>query len=115
MHLHGVAQAGDHRDGLLANVIAGCVHDASPRDDEAARPDQFGGDRHGGTGGFPMALADLESVVRAGPSRRDRGLQYDAPYGAEIHQHGVHGVTHQPMTIPGADLVGGAPDDGPQP
>ncbi|GAA4655393.1 thiamine pyrophosphate-binding protein [Arthrobacter cryoconiti] len=52
-----------------------------------------------GDGGFLMALADLESMIRTVRS----GIIIvfnDAAYGAEVHQYGTLGLAQEPMLIP---------------
>ncbi|WP_166980938.1 thiamine pyrophosphate-binding protein [Paramicrobacterium fandaimingii] len=58
-----------------------------------------------GDGGGLMALADLESAVRA--TRRGAIIVYnDAAYGAEIHLYGLAGFDKRPMLISGVDFAG---------
>ncbi|MGK9148943.1 thiamine pyrophosphate-binding protein [Plantibacter flavus] len=57
-----------------------------------------------GDGGGLMALADLDTVIRAVPS----GVVIvfnDAAYGAEIHQYGSRGLDNAPMLIDEVDFA----------
>lgn len=57
-----------------------------------------------GDGGFLMALADLESVIRS--VRSGVVVVYnDAGYGAEVHQYGSIGLHEEPMLIPEVDFA----------
>ncbi|MDO5678470.1 MAG: thiamine pyrophosphate-binding protein [Propionibacteriaceae bacterium] len=57
-----------------------------------------------GDGGGLMALADLESVVRACPSAMVVVFN-DAAYGAEVHLYGEMGLDQGPMRIPEVDFA----------
>ncbi|UCR88709.1 thiamine pyrophosphate-binding protein [Mycetocola spongiae] len=60
---------------------------------------------HTGDGGGLMALADLDSVIRA--TRRGVIVVWnDAAYGAEVHVYGRMGLNPGPMRIGGVDFAG---------
>lgn len=69
-----------------------------------ARPDAFSVLCTGDGGGL-MALADLESAVRA-MTRGAIVVYNDAAYGAEIHLYGLAGFDSSPMMIAGVDFSG---------
>ncbi|MGO2520575.1 MAG: thiamine pyrophosphate-binding protein [Microbacterium sp.] len=53
-----------------------------------------------GDGGGLMAIADLESAVRAAGGRGCAVIWNDAAYGAEINLYGLKGLAEGPMRIP---------------
>lgn len=53
-----------------------------------------------GDGGGLMALADLETAVRAAGGRGIAVVWNDAAYGAEVHLYGLQGYAEPPMLIP---------------
>ncbi|HET8952936.1 MAG TPA: thiamine pyrophosphate-binding protein [Solirubrobacteraceae bacterium] len=59
-----------------------------------------------GDGGGLMALADLESAVRAAGGRGIAVVWNDAAYGAEVHLYGLKGLADAPMRIPETDFAG---------
>lgn len=68
-----------------------------------------------GDGGGLMAIADLESAVRAAGGRGLAVVWNDAAYGAEINLYGLKGLAREPMLIPEVDfaaLVGGFGGEG---
>ena len=58
-----------------------------------------------GDGGGLMAIADLESAVRAAGGRGCAVIWNDAAYGAEIHLYGRKGLAEGPMRIPEVDFT----------
>ncbi|MDF0531408.1 thiamine pyrophosphate-binding protein [Tsukamurella sp. 8F] len=58
-----------------------------------------------GDGGGLMALADMESAVRAASGRGMAVVWNDAAYGAEIHVYGRKGLAQEPMLIPQVDFA----------
>lgn len=58
-----------------------------------------------GDGGALMALADLETAVRAAGGRGMAVIWNDAAYAAEVHHYGVRGLDEGPMRIPEADFA----------
>ncbi|WP_337004642.1 MULTISPECIES: thiamine pyrophosphate-binding protein [unclassified Microbacterium] len=63
-----------------------------------------------GDGGGLMAIADLESAVRAAGGRGVAVVWNDAAYGAEVNLYGLKGLAEGPMRIPEVDFAafGGA-------
>jgi acetolactate synthase I/II/III large subunit len=59
-----------------------------------------------GDGGGLMALADLESAVRAAAGRGIAVVWNDAAYGAEVNLYGLLGLAEAPMRIPEVDFAG---------
>ncbi len=59
-----------------------------------------------GDGGGLMALADLESAVRAAAGRGLAVVWNDAAYGAEVNLYGLQGLAREPMLIPEVDFAG---------
>lgn len=59
-----------------------------------------------GDGGGLMALADLESAVRAAGGRGLAVVWNDAAYGAEVNVYGSKGLAPGPMLIPEIDFAG---------
>lgn len=59
-----------------------------------------------GDGGGLMALADLESAVRAAGGRGMAVVWNDAAYGAEVNLYGLQGLARDPMLIPEVDFAG---------
>ncbi|UJP08767.1 thiamine pyrophosphate-dependent enzyme [Microbacterium sp. KUDC0406] len=58
-----------------------------------------------GDGGGLMAIADLESAVRAAGGRGVAVVWNDAAYGAEVNLYGLKGLAEQPMRIPEVDFA----------
>jgi len=58
-----------------------------------------------GDGGGLMAIADLESAVRAAGGRGMAVIWNDAAYGAEVHLYGLKGLAEGPMRIPEVDFA----------
>ncbi|MBS1905538.1 MAG: thiamine pyrophosphate-binding protein [Actinobacteria bacterium] len=58
-----------------------------------------------GDGGGLMAIADLESAVRAAGGRGMAVIWNDAAYGAEVNLYGLKGLARQPMLIPQVDFA----------
>lgn len=58
-----------------------------------------------GDGGGIMALADLESAVRAAGGRGMAVVWNDAAYGAEVNLYGLKGLAPEPMHIPEVDFA----------
>lgn len=58
-----------------------------------------------GDGGGIMALADLESAVRAAGGRGMAVVWNDAAYGAEVNLYGLKGLAPEPMRIPQVDFA----------
>ncbi|MGM1017514.1 MAG: thiamine pyrophosphate-binding protein [Actinomycetota bacterium] len=58
-----------------------------------------------GDGGGLMAIADLESAVRAAGGRGCAVVWNDAAYGAEINLYGLKGLAEGPMRIPEVDFA----------
>ncbi|MGP6170949.1 thiamine pyrophosphate-binding protein [Microbacterium sp. A204] len=58
-----------------------------------------------GDGGGLMAIADLESAVRAAGGRGCAVVWNDAAYGAEVHLYGRKGLAEEPMLIPEVDFA----------
>ncbi|MFC4140550.1 MULTISPECIES: thiamine pyrophosphate-binding protein [unclassified Microbacterium] len=58
-----------------------------------------------GDGGGLMAIADLESAVRAAGGRGVAVVWNDAAYGAEVNLYGLKGLAEQPMLIPEVDFA----------
>lgn len=58
-----------------------------------------------GDGGGLMAIADLESAVRAAGGRGMAVVWNDAAYGAEINLYGLKGLAREPMLIPQVDFA----------
>ncbi|WP_194420141.1 thiamine pyrophosphate-binding protein [Microbacterium abyssi] len=58
-----------------------------------------------GDGGGLMAIADLESAVRAAAGRGCAVVWNDAAYGAEVHLYGLKGLAEDPMRIPEVDFA----------
>jgi thiamine pyrophosphate-dependent acetolactate synthase large subunit-like protein len=58
-----------------------------------------------GDGGGLMAIADLESAVRAAGGRGIAVIWNDAAYGAEINLYGLKGLAEGPMRIPEVDFA----------
>lgn len=58
-----------------------------------------------GDGGSLMALADLETAVRAAGGRGVAVVWNDAAYGAEVHLYGLQGYAEPPMLIPETDFA----------
>jgi len=58
-----------------------------------------------GDGGGLMAIADLESAVRAAGGRGCAVIWNDAAYGAEVHLYGLKGLAEEPMRIPEVDFA----------
>lgn len=58
-----------------------------------------------GDGGGLMAIADLESAVRAAGGRGCAVVWNDAAYGAEVHLYGLKGLAEEPMLIPEVDFA----------
>ena len=58
-----------------------------------------------GDGGGLMAIADLESAVRAAGGRGCAVVWNDAAYGAEVHLYGLKGLAEEPMLIPQVDFA----------
>lgn len=58
-----------------------------------------------GDGGGLMAIADLESAVRAAAGRGIAVIWNDAAYGAEINLYGLKGLAEAPMRIPEVDFA----------
>lgn len=58
-----------------------------------------------GDGGGLMAIADLESAVRAAAGRGIAVVWNDAAYGAEINLYGLKGLAEGPMRIPEVDFA----------
>jgi thiamine pyrophosphate-dependent acetolactate synthase large subunit-like protein len=58
-----------------------------------------------GDGGGLMALADLESAVRAAGGRGIAVVWNDAAYGAEVNLYGLKGLAEAPMRIPETDFA----------
>lgn len=59
-----------------------------------------------GDGGGLMALADLESAVRAGAGNGIAVVWNDAAYGAEVNLYGLKGLATGPMLIPEVNFAG---------
>ncbi|MDR2320910.1 MAG: thiamine pyrophosphate-binding protein [Microbacterium sp.] len=57
-----------------------------------------------GDGGGLMAIADLESAVRAAGGRGMAVIWNDAAYGAEVNLYGLKGLAREPMLIPQVDF-----------
>ncbi len=57
-----------------------------------------------GDGGGLMAIADLESAVRAAAGRGMAVIWNDAAYGAEVNLYGLKGLAEEPMRIPEVDF-----------
>lgn len=57
-----------------------------------------------GDGGGLMAIADLESAVRAAAGRGMAVIWNDAAYGAEVNLYGLKGLAEGPMRIPEVDF-----------
>lgn len=58
-----------------------------------------------GDGGGLMAIADLESAVRAAQGRGIAVVWNDAAYGAEVNLYGLKGLAEGPMRIPEVDFA----------
>lgn len=58
-----------------------------------------------GDGGGLMAIADLESAVRAAGGHGCAVIWNDAAYGAEVHLYGLKGLAEDPMRIPQVDFA----------
>lgn len=58
-----------------------------------------------GDGGGLMAIADLESAVRAASGRGMAVIWNDAAYGAEVNLYGLKGLAEGPMRIPEVDFA----------
>ncbi|WP_424936459.1 MULTISPECIES: thiamine pyrophosphate-binding protein [Bacteria] len=58
-----------------------------------------------GDGGGLMAIADLESAVRAAGGRSMAVIWNDAAYGAEVNLYGLKGLAEGPMRIPEVDFA----------
>ncbi|WP_033106211.1 thiamine pyrophosphate-binding protein [Microbacterium profundi] len=58
-----------------------------------------------GDGGGLMAIADLESAVRAAGGHGCAVIWNDAAYGAEVHLYGLKGLAEDPMRIPEVDFA----------
>lgn len=58
-----------------------------------------------GDGGGLMAIADLESAVRAAAGRGIAVIWNDAAYGAEVNLYGRKGLAEAPMRIPEVDFA----------
>jgi acetolactate synthase-1/2/3 large subunit len=58
-----------------------------------------------GDGGGLMAIADLESAVRAAGGRGMAVIWNDAAYGAEVNLYGLKGLAQGPMRIPEVDFA----------
>ncbi|WEK62429.1 MAG: thiamine pyrophosphate-binding protein [Candidatus Microbacterium colombiense] len=58
-----------------------------------------------GDGGGLMAIADLESAVRAAGGRGIAVVWNDAAYGAEVNLYGLKGLAQEPMRIPEVDFA----------
>jgi acetolactate synthase-1/2/3 large subunit len=58
-----------------------------------------------GDGGGLMAIADLESAVRAAGGRGVAVIWNDAAYGAEVNLYGLKGLAQRPMRIPEVDFA----------
>jgi thiamine pyrophosphate-dependent acetolactate synthase large subunit-like protein len=58
-----------------------------------------------GDGGGLMAIADLESAVRAAAGRGIAVIWNDAAYGAEVNLYGLKGLAEEPMRIPEVDFA----------
>ncbi|MBO0980073.1 thiamine pyrophosphate-binding protein [Microbacterium sp. SD291] len=58
-----------------------------------------------GDGGGLMAIADLESAVRAAGGRGVAVIWNDAAYGAEVNLYGLKGLAEGPMRIPEVDFA----------
>lgn len=58
-----------------------------------------------GDGGGLMAIADLESAVRAAGGRGMAVVWNDAAYGAEVNLYGLKGLAKGPMRIPEVDFA----------
>ncbi|KQX06327.1 MULTISPECIES: thiamine pyrophosphate-binding protein [unclassified Leifsonia] len=58
-----------------------------------------------GDGGGLMALADIESAVRAAAGRGVAVVWNDAAYGAEVNLYGLQGLDQAPMRIPEVDFA----------
>ncbi|MFB4348966.1 thiamine pyrophosphate-binding protein [Microbacterium sp. CR_7] len=58
-----------------------------------------------GDGGGLMAIADLESAVRAAGGRGMAVIWNDAAYGAEVNLYGLKGLAEAPMRIPEVDFA----------
>ena len=58
-----------------------------------------------GDGGGLMALADLESAVRAAGGSGMAVVWNDAAYGAEVNLYGLKGLATEPMLIPNVDFA----------
>ncbi|WP_313356804.1 thiamine pyrophosphate-dependent enzyme, partial [Microbacterium sp.] len=58
-----------------------------------------------GDGGGLMAIADLESAVRAAAGRGVAVIWNDAAYGAEVNLYGLKGLAEAPMLIPEVDFA----------
>ncbi|MFT4258141.1 thiamine pyrophosphate-binding protein [Microbacterium sp.] len=58
-----------------------------------------------GDGGGLMAIADLESAVRAAGGRGIAVIWNDAAYGAEVNLYGLKGLADEPMRIPEVDFA----------
>ncbi|MFJ4044576.1 thiamine pyrophosphate-binding protein [Microbacterium sp. NPDC089987] len=58
-----------------------------------------------GDGGGLMAIADLESAVRAAVGRGVAVIWNDAAYGAEVNLYGLKGLAEGPMLIPEVDFA----------
>ncbi|MCS3841898.1 thiamine pyrophosphate-binding protein [Microbacterium sp. AK031] len=58
-----------------------------------------------GDGGGLMAIADLESAVRAAGGHGCAVIWNDAAYGAEVHLYGLKGLAEEPMRIPQVDFA----------
>lgn len=59
-----------------------------------------------GDGGGLMAIADLETAVRAAGGRGIAVVWNDRAYGAEVHLYGRKGLAEAPMRIPETDFAG---------
>ncbi|MGY1550729.1 thiamine pyrophosphate-binding protein [Microbacterium sp. A588] len=58
-----------------------------------------------GDGGGLMAIADLESAMRAAGGRGCAVIWNDAAYGAEVNLYGLKGLAEAPMRIPEVDFA----------
>jgi thiamine pyrophosphate-dependent acetolactate synthase large subunit-like protein len=58
-----------------------------------------------GDGGGLMAIADLESAVRAAGGRGMAVIWNDAAYSAEVNLYGLKGLAEAPMRIPQVDFA----------
>ena len=58
-----------------------------------------------GDGGGLMAIADLESAVRAAAGHGMAVIWNDAAYGAEVNLYGLKGLAEGPMLIPEVDFA----------